>query len=111
MVEDAINGNPNLRALLLYGAVQEVRQADKLAVEMASGSGQGGALYRAIQAHESLLSEFFEARRSAFFKTVVEQGLGLKHHFCKGEFGKHGGKFHWHAMVYLVVMVPRGMSW
>ena len=26
-------------------------------------------------------------------KLVVE-----KHHFCKGEFGKHGGKFHWHAV-------------
>jgi hypothetical protein len=67
-------------------------------VEIASGSSQGGALYRAIQAHESLLSEYFEARRSAFFATVIEQGLGLKHHFCKGEFGKHGGKYHWHAV-------------
>ena len=96
-VRNEIDSNPDLRALL-KDAVQEANQADKRAAEIASGSRQGNALYRAIQAHESLLSEFFEARRCAFFKTVVTDGLGLKHTFCKGEFGSHGGKYHWHAV-------------
>ena len=47
-------------------------------------------MHAAINRFGGILNELFEARRHAFFDTVITAGLGIGEFFCKIEFGKHG---------------------
>ena len=56
-------------------------------------------MHRILLMYPTILNEFFVQRTKAWFRIVIQEGLGFKHYWYRFEFAKSRGAIHFHSLL------------
>jgi len=58
------------------------------------------SVHRILLMYPTILNEFFVQRTEAWFRIVIQEGLGFRHYWYRFEFAKSRGAIHFHSLLF-----------